>query len=164
MSTTASSVAEYLSSNYRPDCDFVDGEVVERNVGERDHAYVQGEVFSYFRARRKQWGVWEFVEQWLQVSATRFSIPDVCVPLEWPVEQVFTTPPFICVEILSPRDSVAGMNERLADFLSFGVPYVLLLDSKARKAWRCTSDGMMSVAELRTENPEMVVPLAELFD
>ena len=29
------SVREYLSTSYRPDCDYVDGEVQERNLGEK---------------------------------------------------------------------------------------------------------------------------------
>jgi hypothetical protein len=35
------SVEEYLSTSYRPDCDYVDGLVEERNLGEYDHAAVQ---------------------------------------------------------------------------------------------------------------------------
>jgi hypothetical protein len=31
------SITEYLESSYRPDCDYVDGRLVDRNVGERDH-------------------------------------------------------------------------------------------------------------------------------
>lgn len=31
-------VEEYLSTAYRPDCDYVDGEVLERNVGETPHS------------------------------------------------------------------------------------------------------------------------------
>ncbi len=35
MSTrTLISVAEYLASNYEPDCDYVDDHIEERNVGE----------------------------------------------------------------------------------------------------------------------------------
>ena len=39
--STLISVAEYLSTSYRPDCDYVDGEVQERNLGEYDHANIQ---------------------------------------------------------------------------------------------------------------------------
>ena len=34
-------VEVYLTCVYRPDCDYVDGEVLERNLGEREHSYVQ---------------------------------------------------------------------------------------------------------------------------
>ena len=35
-------VEEYLSTVYRPDCDYLDGVVVERNLGQFDHADLQG--------------------------------------------------------------------------------------------------------------------------
>ena len=41
MATVQISLDEYLRSSYHPDCDYVDGEVQERNWGEFDHAAVQ---------------------------------------------------------------------------------------------------------------------------
>jgi hypothetical protein len=38
-------VEEYLATSYRPDCDYVDGEIEERNVGEFDHSFLQGLLF-----------------------------------------------------------------------------------------------------------------------
>lgn len=35
------SLVEYLRTSYRPDCDYLDGEVVERNFGEFDHSSAQ---------------------------------------------------------------------------------------------------------------------------
>ena len=40
-SATLISVAEYLTTAYSPDRDYVDGEVVERNLGELDHSSIQ---------------------------------------------------------------------------------------------------------------------------
>jgi hypothetical protein len=34
-------LSEYLHTTYRPDCDYVDGEVLERNVGMTEHARIQ---------------------------------------------------------------------------------------------------------------------------
>jgi Uma2 family endonuclease len=159
------SVREYLSTSYRPDCDYVDGVVVERNLGEYDHSKLQGAVFAYFYARRKQWGIHVVPEQRVQVSPTRFRVPDVCVVAgREPTEQIFRTPPFICIEILSRDDRLSAMQERVGDFLRFGVPYVWILDPRTRKAFRCTLESMFEVAELRTDNPEIVIPIAALFD
>jgi len=36
------SVEEYLNTSYRPDCDYLEGELLERNVGEWDHSRLQG--------------------------------------------------------------------------------------------------------------------------
>jgi hypothetical protein len=38
------------------------------------------------------------------------------------------------------------------------------LDPASRKAWRCTPEGMDEVTELRTENPETLVPVRDLFE
>jgi len=163
MSTTAITIEEYLKTAYRPDCDYVDGEVQERNLGEYDHARLQLAIAAYFFIRRKEWGISVVPEQRVQVSPTRFRIPDVCVVLGEPKEQIFRTPPFICVEILSSEDRLSRVTERLDDYVEFGVPYIFLLDPESRKAWRYTKGTLAGVPQLRTENPEMVVPLEELF-
>src|SRR3954451_21968527 len=97
------SVGEYLSTSYRPDCDYVDGLVVERSVGEKDHSRLQSAIWLYYHLRRPEWALWPFVELRVQVSATRFRVPDVCVMVEDPTEQILTRPPFICIEVLSPE-------------------------------------------------------------
>jgi len=159
------SVREYLSTSYDPDCEYVDGVVVERNIGERDHGKLQRALIVFFHARRKEWGVHVYPEQRVQVSPTRFRIPDVCVVagLE-PAEQIFTKPPLICIEILSSEDRLAAVQERVRDFLKLGVRYVWILDPATREAFRCTSDGLQKVTELRTENPATVVPIEALFE
>ncbi len=49
-SRTLISVEEYLRTSYRPDCDYVDGEVLERNVGELDHSWLQTALSAYLFA------------------------------------------------------------------------------------------------------------------
>jgi Uma2 family endonuclease len=56
------------------------------------------------------------------------------------------------------------VRQRIDDYLAFGVKYVWLLDPATRKAYRCIETGMNEVAELRTSDPEIMVPLQELFD
>lgn len=158
------SVREYLSTSYRPDCDYVDGVVVERNLGEYDHARLQGALIVYFEARRKQWSLRAVPEQRVQVSPTRFRVPDVCVVKGEPAEQIFRTPPFICIEILSRDDRLSEMQQRVQDYLQFGVPHVWILDPATRKAYRSTVEALTEVNELRTADPEIVVPLQALFE
>jgi hypothetical protein len=57
------SVQEYLGTRYRPDRDYVDGEVEERNLGEWDHSDLQLAIGSYLRQRQKKWGIRVVVEQ-----------------------------------------------------------------------------------------------------
>ena len=158
------SVEEYLSTNYRPDCDYVDGVIEERNLGEWDHARLQTRLSGYFINREKLFGVLVVAEQRVQVSPTRFRVPDICLVLAGnPIEQIVRTPPFVCIEILSPEDRLSRVEERMEDYLHFGVPYVYLLDPYKQKASRWTLQGMHEISELRTENPEIVVPIADIF-
>ena len=138
--------------------------MVERNWGEREHSRLQTDLSTYVNVRRAQWNICVYVEQRVQVAPTRFRVPDICVIIgAEPEEAVFTRPPFMCVEILSKDDRMSEMQERVADYLSFGVPNVWILDPRKRRAWRCTPDGMQEVQDLRTADPEIVVPLAEVF-
>lgn len=159
-------VEEYLCATYHPDRDYVDGEVLERNVGERDHSELQRELMFFFRGRQQQWNVFVFPEQRVQVSPTRFRVPDLCVYAgEKPKEQIFRTPPFICIEILSPEDRLERIQEKIDDYLDFGVPYVWVINPRNRRAWTYTKEGSREVKDglLYTENPSLAVSLAEVF-
>lgn len=163
-SSESIAVREYLAASYRPDCDYVDGVVVERNLGERDHAELHGAVFACFYNRRKEWDIHVYPSLKIQVSPTRFRVPDICVVAgDQPDEQFLTTPPFICIEILSPEDRLTIMQRRVEDFLAMGVPYVFILDPRTRRGWRATAGGLLAIAEIWTEFPEIVVSLDSLF-
>ena len=159
-------VEEYLHSVYRPDVDYVDGVLVDRNVGEKNHAKVQREILVYLHMRRAQWNIFAIQESRVQISRTRYRVPDVCVFVgPEPDEQIFTQPPFLCIEVLSPEDRMSRMQERIDDYLAFGVEYVWVVDPKTCRAWIYRTEGMHEVRDgfLRTENPEIAVPLAEIF-
>ncbi len=163
---TLISVEEYLATSYRPDCDYVDGEVVERNLGTRDHGWLQAAITAYFFNRRRQWNITVITELRVRVKPTRFRIPDVCVILGDTDEQVLTRPPFICIEVLSPKDRMSRVEQRIADYLEMGVPYVWVLDPETRQAYTATpAEGLREVKTgvLKTENPALEVPLSELF-
>jgi Uma2 family endonuclease len=167
MSTrTLISVEEYLASSYEPDCDYVDGEVVERNVGEWDHSDLQLAIGSYLRQRQKKCGIRVVTEQRVQVKPGRFRVPDVCVVLGEPGEQILTKPPFICIEILSRDDRLSRLEERIDDYLAMGVPYVWVLDPGTRRAYTATAaEGLREVKSgvLKTAPPLLEVPLDEIF-
>src|SRR5664279_6298061 len=117
-SATLVSVQEYLATSYRPDRDFVDGELQERNLGELEHALLQSAILAWFWAKQREWNVLPIVEQRVQVAATRFRIPDVSVlRADQPREPIITTPPLILIEVLSKDDTLRSMRERVDDYL-----------------------------------------------
>lgn len=163
---TLVSAEEYLSNSYDPDCDYVDGEIVERNVGETDHSDCQGRIYAYLLNRSRQLHIYPLVEQRVQVSPARFRVPDVCVVAgARPTEQILTRPPLIAIEILSKDDRMAYMQEKIDDYLRFGVSYAWVVDPRTRRAWVYTKEGSHEAKDgiLRTENPAIELPLPEIF-
>ena len=164
--TTLTSVDKYLSTTYRPDCDYVDGMVLERNLGEWNHSRLQMLLLRYLSNREAEWGILVAPEQRVHVSPTRFRIPDGCVLLGTePDGQIIRRPPFLCIEILSKDDSMTQMQERIRDYLAFGVQYVWVLDPRTHRAYHFTQSGMTEVKDgvLSTASPHIQVPLSEIF-
>jgi Uma2 family endonuclease len=164
---TLVSVEEYLSTSYRPDREYIDGVIEERNLGEFDHSSLQAALTAYFFNRRKEWKLRVLPEQRVQVKDTRFRIPVVCVVLEpGPFDRIIRVPPFICIEILSREDTVESMQDRIDDYLGFGVPYMWIINPRSRRAFVHTAEGSHEAKDgiLRTENPELIVPLPEVFE
>ena len=163
--TTTLPLTAYLKTSYRPDREYIDGELLERNVGEWEHSDLQTAIAAWLRQRKGELGIQVVVEQRVQVKATRFRIPDITVLTgARPAGGIVTEPPFLCIEILSPEDRVREMRERVDDYLSFGVRYVWVIDPVTRWASIYSSEGVREVSDgvFSTESPKIVVRLADL--
>lgn len=165
-SATIVPVSEYLSTTYRPDCDYIDGEVQERNLGEREHALLQGIFIAIFYNHRKDWQTIALPEQRVQVSPNRYRIPDVCVlHRSDPVEPIVRTAPWICIEILSPEDRLQRLQERIDDYIQMGVGAIWVIDPSTRHAWIASSTGLQETLnrEFSMEGTPVRISLAEVF-
>jgi len=158
------SVTEYLRSTYRPDCEYVDGRVEERNVGEHDHAAVQAALILWFGRHQEEWRIEVLPEQRIRIAENRFRVPDVClVSLDQPVEQVLTRPPLVCIEILSPEDTLRRMQERITDYQKLGVENIWILDPGTKRGYNCRSSGWLDAEEFSVANTSIRLVLSELF-
>lgn len=160
------SVAEYLATSYRPDCDYVDGEIEERNLGEKDHAILQAALNALFFMNRSIWGIEVYPELRVQVSSTRFRIPDITVTtagLTW--ARILRTPALLFIEILSLEDTLSRTRQRVDDYLNFGTANVWIIDPELRKAYVCSKTGMQEPegGSLVVPGTEIRVVLSELF-
>ncbi len=136
--STAVSIETYLHTSYRPDCDYIDGEIQERNLGEKDHARLQILLAGVFLRHEDDWGVRVYPELRVQVSPTRFRVPDITVTDSGaPDEQIITHPPLLVIEILSPEDTFARLRERITDYIAFSIPHIWVVDPADRKGYVC---------------------------
>jgi Uma2 family endonuclease len=167
MGTTTAlvSVEEYLSTSF-PDGDreYIDGQVVERNMGQSEHARIQALMVAYFVVHYPQF--WSGVEARMRISKSRYRIPDVALSIgQWPPKGPLTTAPFLVVEILSPDDRAGEMEDKIEDYRKCGVQYIWVINPETQRATVYTAEGSRPVKDgiLRTENPTIEVPLAEVF-
>ena len=135
-SATLVQVDTYLRTMYRPDCDYIDGEVLQRNVGEIPHSRLLGYVVGFFVKNRAEWRLEALPSVRVQVGPTRFRVPDVTViPTNSGDRSIVQSTPVLCVEIFSSEDRMSRMEERVADYQRMGVAAVWALDPWRRVAY-----------------------------
>ena len=162
---TLISLEEYLSNVYEPDCEYLDGELVERNMGESDHSALQGMIFAWLYNRRHEAGIHVFPELRVQVTPNRFRIPDICATKEKVRGRILREPPFLCIEVLSPEDRAGRIQRKIDDYLAFGVRYVWLIDPGQKRAWSYTTEGKRESAEtLTTADPDLALSRRDIFE
>jgi Uma2 family endonuclease len=161
------SVEEYLSTIYHPDCEYNNGVVEERNLGEFDHSFLQINIGTLFTTHIEAWGVFGLTEQRVQVKPKHFLIPDIAVlKMGSPRERILTRPPLITIEIMSPEDRFRDVENKSEEYRVFGVPNIWVLDSNAHVAYRATDKGLELVPSglLAVEGTPILVDTKELFD
>jgi len=159
-------VEEYLNASYEHDCDYIDGELQERSVGELSHSFLQGILVAIFNANRRAWGIVAGTELRVQVGARRYRVPDVCVLRQSdPKDPIVKTAPLICIEVLSPEDRLLRVQERFDDYAKMGVEHMWLIDPIRRQAWVVMADGSQVHVdtEFKVAGTAIRISLAEVF-
>jgi Uma2 family endonuclease len=159
-------VEVYLSTMYHPDCDYVDGKLLERNVGEIPHSTVQNFFGWFLRNREDEWQFRALPEQRVQVSAKNYRIADVTIlPVPSPDKRIVRSAPTVCIEVLSPEDRMSAIQEKVDEFLQMGVQAVWIIDPLRRKAYVVEPGKGMAAAQpvLTVEGTPIAIPVADIF-
>ena len=160
------SVEEYLSTVYEHDCEYVDGVIEERDLGEFEHSFLQLFLGSIFVAHRAEWSIVAVSEQRIQVKPNSFRVPDLTVLRAGaPRERILTHPPLLVIEIQSPEDTLRRTAAKAAEYLAFGIEHVWVIDPAARVAYRGTAEGLELVrtGELTIPESPIRIVLSDLF-
>ena len=155
---------EYLATIYHPDCDYLEGVLQDRNAGEISHSDTQSALLVYLRTRTH--GFWAAVEVRVQVKSRRYRIPDVTIMRGGkPSGRIITTPPEVAVEVLSPEDRVANIQEKIDDYLAFGIPCVWVINPETQRAWIHTADRTHEAKDRVLTNlaGDLTINLADVF-
>jgi Uma2 family endonuclease len=160
------SVEEYLSTVFEHDCEYVDGVIEERDLGEFEHSFLQLFLGSIFVAHRAEWGVIAVSEQRVQTQPDHFRVPDVTVlRAGTPRERILTHPPLLVIEIQSPEDTLRRTAAKVAEYLAFGIEHVWIIDPAARVGYRGATNGLELArsGELAIPGTPIRIVLPELF-
>ena len=160
------SIDEYLNTSYKPDLDFLDGVLEERNVGTYDHGKIQVLLSYIFTLSARQWRTDPVVEQRIRVRNNKVRVCDIAVlRADAPREAVTTTPPLICIEVLSPDDRLSRTKLVLADYLEMGVRNIWLIDPIYRAAFTYDAAGLHDAdpTQLTVPGTPISVDLTETF-
>jgi Uma2 family endonuclease len=129
------SVEEYLNTSY-PDADreYVDGLVLERNLGTPGHSALQKILIVHLAAFETPMQIAVRPECRTRIEETRYRVPDVLV-MERPFRQnnrVLLDPPLLIIEILSPDDRMQETMQRFREYEKFGVRHIVQMDPEDR--------------------------------
>jgi Uma2 family endonuclease len=100
------------------------------------------------------------------VGENRVRICDIAmVQANLPDEQVGTTPPVICVEVMSPEDHLSRAITVLSDYRTLGVPNIWLIDPQERLAYTYGPGGLEQQQDLvlRALGTEIALDVNDLF-
>lgn len=147
------------------DREYVDGDIVERVVGDKLHSILQGRLIEIFYELRKRHPLYALPEPRHRVRATSYRIPDVAVFAgQKPTEDIPSSPPHIAIEIVSPDDRYTETMQKLEEYRAWGVPNVWVIDPRLRQLAVYESGGLRQVPSLKLSDFGVEFPASQVFE
>ncbi len=133
---TAITVDEYLASDAKPQPEFWDGLLIPRAMPTKLHQVLE----LLLVIALKQQGLQALNELIVKLAEDRFLVPDV-VADDTLAEPFPVRPPRLCVEILSPSDSLGKLLTKCEQYHNWGVPHCWVIDPARQCAWLYEQNG-----------------------
>ncbi len=124
-------VEEYLRTEYEPRCEYLDGVLKPKAMGDRKHSRLQALLISYLMSQEEHYSFLTQPELHSRVTPTRFRISDVCVLTSPPSDGRYATvdaPALFTVEIVSEGEPWSDTRDKFQDHLAMGVRTVIIAD------------------------------------
>ena len=69
----------------------------------------------------------------------------------------------IAIEVLSPEDRQSLVQQRIQDFIDFGVKHIWVIDPKKRTGWECSDGNWRRKERFEVAGSAIYLSLDELF-
>ena len=154
---------DYLNTSYDPDVEYVDGALLERNVGDWPHSLIQSNIL--FALRTKYPHLKPVPSLRAQTTPTRFRLPDVTVLREAPEGRYLTGVALIAIEILSEADPLSAIMEKLQEYDERGIPNIWVIDPRRRQlaVYQAGALQTLTADAFQTARSEFELTRAEIF-
>jgi len=154
----------YLSPGFQPDCEFDEGFLSVRNMGQGEHEAIVEQIAevvlvsaSAASSVRKLKLV---ANRRLVTGEHRYRVPDICLLDETAVDdRILTEPPFAILEILAPGESLPVLCAKTMEYLESNVAHVWIIDPQSHTAYIVSFEGLEEVEEGLLSIPESEVRL-----
>ena len=160
------SLEQYLNTSYRPDVEYLDGELKEKPLVDFPHGEAQGFIFAWFSERYVEWNIRCALDTRTRVSQQHVRLPDVVVVTAGDERRgALLRPPLIAIEILSPTDTFQDLTQRATDLERMGVPNIWLIDEYEHtcRVWRNGAWQPHNAARVQAVNSPIYLDLDWLW-
>lgn len=156
-------VEEYLRMSFEgPDPEYLDGELLERNLGDDSHSSTQAKLAIYFGKHLDQMKI--RTEIHMRLAPKRIRIADFAVFLEKPAERIPVSPPHIVVEIVSPGDRYTEIHDKLEEYRRWGIQHIWLVDPVSQNFSVYDAAGLREVPVLALPEFELTIQKPDVFE
>ena len=158
-------VEEYLRMSFEgPDPEYLDGELVERNLGGNSHSSTQANLIGILQSLRKKHRIHVRPEIHMRLAPARIRVADLAVFLEKPADEIPSSPPHVVVEIVSPGDRYQEILDKLKEYRGWGIGHIWLLDPASQSFSVYDEAGLREVPTLALREFDLTIQKSDVFE
>jgi Uma2 family endonuclease len=158
-------VEKYLRMSFEgPDPEYLDGELVERNLGDDSHSSTQSNLDGILHPLKKKFRIHVRPEIHMRLAPTRIRVADLAIFREKPTDRIPSSPPHVVVEIVSPGDRYIEIHDKLEEYRRWGIKNIWLMDPTSRTFSVYDDAGLREVPVLELPEYELTIQKSDVFE
>ena len=147
-----------------PDREFVEGEVVQRDMGGERQSAAQTS-FAIPLSSLQRIGATVRVELRIRLKAGAYRIPDVAVfGPDKPNGDVPSNLPYVAIEFLSPGDAHGNVMQKFEEYLASGVRHIWLADPQRNRLFVFDDTGLHGVPQFELAEHALIITPGQVLE
>jgi Uma2 family endonuclease len=158
-------VEEYLRMSFEgSDPEYLDGELVERNLGDDSRSSTQANLVGILHPLKKKFRIHVRPEIHMRLAPTRIRVAALAIFREKPADRIPSSPPNVVVEIVSPGDRYIEIHDKLEEYRRWGIKHIWLMDPTSRTFTVFDEAGLREVPVLELPEYGLTIQKSDVFE